>query len=472
MSAVAHPVPPVASGVAAVEEGTESVAWRMVIVALVLIIWLIPVKVYTLPVTLPFQLEVYRLTILGMLFAWFLARLGGRARLTAGGLRGPVLLLGAAAIASVFTTVASAQQAGIATQSVKTLSYFLSFLIAFLLISSTVRTFRDIEAITAAIVIGGAIVSIAAIYEYRTGYNVFDHLEKWIPLLRHDHSKDVDIRNGRLRVYASSQHPIALGAGLIMSTPLALYLARRAESTLRKRLWQGSALLLAAGAAETQSRTVILMLCAMVPAGLWLRGRAVKRYWPLLIVMLGAIHLASPASISGLYKSFLPSNGLVGQQETRAGEQGSGRIADLKPGLKLWWGSPVVGHGLGTEPTAGATAQGGVPSPNQIIFDDQYMTSLVETGVLGLIAVLWFGVALLRKMARLAKETFDEQGDLLAAYTITCLAYYVGMLTYDAFSFVQVTLLFFLCAALGLRLRTLMLRRDPLPAAAASSPTQ
>ena len=81
-------------------------------------------------------------------------------------------------------------------------------------------------------------------------------------------------------------------------------------------------------------------------------------------------------------------------------------------------------------------------------------------------------VALLRKMARLAKETLDEQGDLLAAYTITCLAYYVGMLTYDAFSFVQVTLLFFLCAALGLRLRTLMLRRDPLPAAAASSPTQ
>src|SRR2546423_651242 len=209
MSAAAHTLPPAAPGVDAVREESEARAWRWGVAALVLIIWLIPVKIYTLPVTLPFQLEAYRLTILVMLFAWLLASLGGRARLTAGGLGRPVVLLGGAAIASVAVGIARSHEPGVATLSLKTLSYFLSFLIAFLLISSTIKTFRDIEVITAAMVLGGAVVAIGAIYEYRTGYDVFDHLRKWIPILRQVSGKDTVVRRGRLRVYASSQHPIA-----------------------------------------------------------------------------------------------------------------------------------------------------------------------------------------------------------------------------------------------------------------------
>jgi hypothetical protein len=475
MSAAAPSLSRTASGVADLREESESLGWRWATAALVLIVWLIPVKIYTLPVTLPFQLEMYRLTILVMLFAWLLASLRGGARLTAGGLGRPVVLLGGAATASVVVGIATSHQQGVATLSLKTLSYFLSFLIAFLLISSTINTFRDIEVITAAMVLGGAVVALAAIYEYRTGYDIFDHLHKWLPILHQVSGKDTVVRQGRLRVYASSQHPIALGAALIMMTPLAFYLARRASSTLAKRMWQGTALLLAAGAAETQSRTVVLMLCAMIPLGLWLRKRAVKRYWPLLIVAFAAIHFVSPATISGLYKALDPRGGLISQQETRAGASGSGRLADLKPGLKQWAKSPVVGKGMGTDPAAGTTdAQGGKPPPNAIIFDDQYMTSLVETGAVGLFAVLWLCWALIRRMARVAKERCDQHADLLAAYTITCLGFIVGMLTYDAFSFVQVTLLFFICAALGLRTRALILEHDPPPpeTPAGPAPTQ
>jgi hypothetical protein len=469
MAAATPSLSPAAPGIAAVREESESRGWRWATAALVLVIWLIPVKIYTLPVTLPFQLEVYRLLILAMLFAWFLARLRGGAQLTAGGLGRPLALLALASIASVFVGIATTHQQGVLTLGLKTLSYFLSFLIAFLLISSTIKTVRDIEVITAALVLGGAVVAIGAIYEYRTGYDIFDHLSKWLPILKQTAQKTSDVRQGRLRVYASSQHPIALGAALIMMTPLAFYLARRASTTLRKRLWQGAALLLAAGSAETQSRTVILMLCFMIPLALWLRKKAVMSYWPLLIVMLGAIHFVSPATISGLYKALDPRGGLVSQQETRAGSQGSGRLADLKPGLKQWAKSPVVGKGMGTDPsnTSVDSSQGGKPPPDAIVFDDQFMTSLVETGAVGLFAVLWFCWALIRSMARVAKKSLDEHGDLLAAYTIACVGFVVGMLTYDAFSFVQVTLIFFVCAALGLRVRTLILERDPLPSAAA-----
>lgn len=373
------------------------------------------------------------------------------------------------------TNVTAVQDEGLATQALKSVSYFLSFLIAFLLISSTINTFRDIEVITATIVVGGVIVALAAIVEYRTNYNVFDHLQTWVPILRHDASQGLFLRNGRLRVYASSQHPIALGAVLIMTTPLAIYLARRAASTRTKRLWQVASLALVAGAAETQSRTVILMLCAMLVVGLWLRGRKLVRYWPLLIVILAAIHVSSPAAIGNFYSSFLPSNGLLGQQETRGGLSGSGRLADLHPGLKLWKQKPVLGRGLGTEPISGSAAAvqtSGPASSDAIIFDDQYMTSLVETGLLGLIAVVWFVWGSFLKMARVAKERLDVHGDLLAAYTIACAGFVAGMITFDAFAFVQVTLMFFICAALGLRSRTLILERDPPLTAAAPSPTQ
>ncbi len=474
MTAATPSLSPAAPVVADVREESESRGWRWATAALVLTVWLIPVKIYTLPVTLPFQLEVYRLIILVMLFAWFLARMRGEARLTAGGLGRPVALLALASIASVFVGIATTHQQGVLMLGLKTLGYFLSFLMAFVLVSTTIKTLRDIEVIAAALVLGGAVVAVAAIYEYRTGYDIFDHLSKWIPILKQTAQKSSEVRQGRLRVYASSQHPIALGAALIMMTPLAFYLARRASSTVRRRMWQGTALLLAAGSAETQSRTVVLMLCAMIPLALWLRKKAVMRYWPLLIIGLGAIHFVSPATISGLYKALDPKGGLISQQETRAGSQGSGRLADLKPGLKQWAKSPVVGKGMGTDPSSTSvdTTQGGKPPPDAIVFDDQYMTSLVETGAVGLFAVLWFCWALIRNMARTAKERLDEYGDLLAAFTITCLGFIVGMLTYDTFSFVQVTLIFFVCAALGLRTRTLILERDPLPPAPTAAPAR
>lgn len=465
MTSAAGSLPTPAPRALAAPTAVGSLAWRWTIGALVLVIWLIPVKSYRLPVTLPFNLEVYRLMIIVMLFAWLLASLNGRGRLSAGGAGGAVALLALGAVASVLTNMTAVEAQGLATQALKTLSYFLSFLLAFVLISSTINTFRDVETITATIVIGAVIVALCALVEYRTRYNVFDHLQTWIPILRQDRSQGVFLRNGRLRVYASSQHPIALGAALIMSTPLAFYLARRATATHAKRLWQLAALVIAAGAAATQSRTVVSMVGAMIIVGLWLRRQSVVRHWPLLIVVLGAIHVASPSTLGDLYHAFLPKSGLIGEQETRAGLTGSGRLADLGPGFRMWKAKPLLGHGLGTEPTAGTAAAenptGRSTSPaSSIIFDDQYMTSLVEAGAVGFIGVLWLVIGVFLKMGRVAKTRWDLKADLLAAYTITCAGFAVGMVTYDAFSFVQVTLLFFLCAALGLRVRELILQGE------------
>jgi O-antigen ligase len=162
-----------------------------------------------------------------------------------------------------------------------------------------------------------------------------------------------------------------------------------------------------------------------------------------------------------------PSEGLVAEQQTRAGAQGSGRIADLEPGLRLWLDSPVLGPGPGTSFTRDGTAPLGAasrrsqnedpanPAPKAgIIFDNQYLFSLVTVGIVGLAAVIWFVWGTVVKLTRAARRTLHETGDLLAACAVSSLGFAVGMFTYDTFAFVQVTLLFFVIAALGLTARS------------------
>lgn len=447
-----------AEAVPAARAEAGSRAWPRAIAAFVLVVWLIPITSYRLPISLPFNLEVYRVMILGMVFAWLLAAMRGEARLLAGGLGRPVALVALASAGSIFVNINTVQSEGLFTQALKILSYFLSLLIAFLLVSSTIRTLQDIDTVIIAIVVGAVLVGIGAIVESRTRYNVFDHLQSFVPFLKHDRADALNLRDGRLRVHASARHPIALAAALSMAMPLALYLARRATSTRASRLWLLATLPIIAGVAATQSRTGVLMIGAMTLLGLWLRRKSVVRRWPLLVVLLLGIHLAAPQTLGSLYHALNPKGGLVQEQEVRGGLQGSGRLADLKPGYDLWKKSPVLGQGIGTEPTVGSVSQTpSAQSSSSIIFDDQYMTSLVENGAVGLFAVVWLVFGVVVKLVRAARRVPDVGGDLVAACAISCFGFVVGMLTYDAFSFVQVTLLFFVAAALGLKARSLLM---------------
>ena len=154
-----------------------------------------------------------------------------------------------------------------------------------------------------------------------------------------------------------------------------------------------------------------------------------------------------------------PKSGLVGQLQSRAGQRGSGRLADLGPGLSRWSGAPLFGRGLGTVAATGDTkilngeaTSAGVP----IIFDDQYMNTLVSLGALGLIGVVWLVWGSAVKLGRSARRLpGGASRDLLTACTASSAGFGAAMLTYDAFSFVQSTLIFLIIAAVGLRARSL-----------------
>jgi O-antigen ligase len=418
------------------------VDWPKMIGALILIILFIPIRRYALPGNLPFQLEPYRLFVAVLVLAWIASLLADR-RMTIRrtGFEGPMLVIVAGAFASVIAN--PDRVAPVSSEVQKALMFLLSYVIVVYVTVSVVQRLSHVDLLAKVLVGGGAVVAFSSVVEARIGYNVFNHLTQFMPFLR-DMGGDVGsyqrAGTAKLRVFGSAQHPIALGAVFVMLTPLAFYLARR----YRQRRWLVCGLLFAAAVASTISRTGIVMFVVVAVVFLWLRPREVRRMWPALLLTPVAIHFALPGTLGALKQTFLPAGGLVAEQHASANSSGSGRLADLGPALRRWSAQPVLGQGYGTQ-VVNLDARG----IDANIFDDQWLGMLLSTGLVGFCGWLWLFIRAVRRFGREAKNDLSERGWLLGSFAAGIAAYAIGMLTYDAFAFIQVTFLMFIFLGIG-----------------------
>lgn len=427
--------------------------WPNGLGALLIVVWFIPIKGYALPVDLPFQLEHYRVTILLLLFALCAAVLSHRLSF---GLAGRGRVVGALAAIALVTQLVNLDSIDTNTRvsgtALKALSYFLAYLIVYLIVCSVLTSLSEIDRTIRFLVVGGAIVAAASLYEARFGFNAFDHLHEWFPGFERQAREVLELRSGRVRVIASAQHPIALGVALTLAVPLAFYLATRARSVNRSRAWVATACLLAVGAAATISRTTVAMGVVMLIAAIYLRREQIVRYWPVLLLVPFVVHFAAPGALGGLYKQFVPKGGLISDLNGRAGQGGSGRLADVDPALRLWERAPLFGQGLGNEfPTTEDSSFFPGKAPPPIIFDDQYLDTLVKMGALGIAAVVAFFLGGAIGLIRRARSMIGPHSDLAAACGISAAGFSAAMLFFDAFAFVQATLVCVVVIALGYR---------------------
>jgi hypothetical protein len=420
------------------------VAWHYLVIAVVLVILLVPARRFTLPAALPFEMEPYRLLVAVILLAWGASLLvDGRVRLRSTAFDGPLLAFAALAVVSLFMNHTRASS--VAPVLSKKLVLFASVLLLAYMIASVVTRLDLATAVVKTLVVGGAIVSVGAIIEARTGTNVFDHADRAIPFFDfHDvYGANVatDSRGGRIRALASSQHPIELAAVLVLLMPLAFSLA---YATGRRRWWFALALM-APATLGALSRTSVPMIFAVIGVALWVRRKEVVRLWPALVPLVVLIHFAVPGTIGGLADAFFPEGGLVAQQSDAS--VGSGRIATLGPVLHdELAANPVFGEGFSTRVTTGDDPT--VPQ-NAPILDNQWLGILLETGVLGFVCLLWFFVRFIRRCGGAAKADRTLRGWLLAGVTASVAAAAVGMITFDAFSFTQFTFVLFILVGLG-----------------------
>ena len=266
--------------------------WSSLISLVMGVILFIPIRRYTLPVNLPFNLEPYRLVVMVVALGWVISLLvDPRVKTRPTGFRGPLLMFAFGALASIAVnpTLVNTVEGHV----VKQLSYFASFLIVLWLIVSVVRTHEQVDALVKVLVVSGATVAGFALVQAKSGYNIFDHLTTFMPFLHVGYIPDSPLRGGRLRTYGSAQHAIELGAILTMLVPLAAYLARRTA----QRRWIALGALILLGALATLSRTAMLMLVVIILTFLILRPRQIRRMWPALLPLLLAVHLAMPGTI-------------------------------------------------------------------------------------------------------------------------------------------------------------------------------
>ncbi len=321
--------------------GKGLLTWKTQITALILVVMFIPIRRYTLPGALPFQLEPYRLLVALIAALWIASLLiDRRIRIRRTMLDGPLLASLLVLLCSIAPNTAMISQQGLGSYVVKTLTFSVSFVIVYYVITSVVRTWHEIDTALVMLVGCGTIVAAFALFEARTGINVFNHLSRVMPILHQHAGGYLVARGGRLRALASAQHPIALGAMLVLLLPYVTYLSTRGH----RRLWLGCGGLLALGAISTVSRTAILMLVVEAIVFLRLRPAQTRRLWPLLLPLLIGVHLAVPGAVGALKSAFLPKGGIVAQQQSGANTRGSGRLADLSPSLA------EASNGLDTRP--------------------------------------------------------------------------------------------------------------------------
>jgi hypothetical protein len=411
--------------------------WRVLVGSILVLVLAVPIRRYNVPGTLPFELEPYRLAVIVVVFAWVLALLveeGTTARRT--GFDAPIAVFSLALLASVGANVGRITSQGLEEEVMKRLTYFASFIIIVYVIASVMRDRRATDAIIKILVAGGAVVAFCAVVESRTGFNPFDHLERFVPGLhfRPDGLSFTDLRGGRLRVRASAQHPIALGAALVLLVPLGVYLGSR----LRSHVWWLATGVLIIGAMATVSRTAMIMLLTEMIILVFVKPDATRRLWPLAVPVLLCVQLAAPGTITGFKSAFFPSGGLISEQKAGAGTYGSGRIADLEPGIREWSHTPLFGQGFGTRITERAD-----PKWNGFILDNEWLGMLLSTGAFGVLALLWLFGRAVRRLGRRSRLSGDDDSWLAGALAAAIGAFAVGMFTYDAFSFVQVTFLAF-----------------------------
>ena len=415
--------------------------WPAIVALLISIMLFVPIGRYSIPVNLPFGLELYRVAVALVLAGWAAALLvDPKVRLRRSPFQVPLLIIVCATFGSLAVNVGRVAPLGPVV--LKAITFFLSFVLIHYLLISVVRTRRSVENVTKVLVTGTAVVAVFSIVEQRIGFNVFDHVSRVMPFLQFNGTGEVN-RLGVTRAFGSSGHPIELGVVLAMALPLGLALTFGSG-----RRWAIPTVVVAVGVMATASRTPILVLLAAGLVLLWLQPRDLKRLLPLVIPLLIVVKLAAPGSLAALKLAFFPQGGIIAEQSAFHREAdpllSGGRLRQLRPMLNEAGRKPVLGQGF-------ATRQTGFNNPlrNAPILDNQWLGLILEVGIVGVVgwAALFVGSA--RRLGRAARLRAGPDGWLAAGLAASIVGFGVAMFTFDGFAFTQATFVFWILISLS-----------------------
>jgi polysaccharide biosynthesis protein PslJ len=417
---------------------------------------------YTIPAGFV-NLEPYRVVVGIVLIGWFAALLSDpnvRARSTK--FEGPIGLILIATVGSELLN--PGRVSGVGTFVLKSLSLFACFVLFLYMTVSVIRSRDVVNRLIALLVSAGCIEALGAVVQREKGYNIFDHLHRFVPMFQFSLGAELNqlSRNGSLRAVGSAGHPIELSNVMVMLMPLAVYLA----IVRRQKRWWVAVLILGVGALASGSKTGMIEMIGVLLVFAKMRPGPTLRCWPALIPIVVVMNIVVPGSISGIIQGFFPKGGFVASQSAtfygHGQKQQATRLSRIGPELHSEYSkhNPLFGEGYGTRIVGRLTSDQQVPAQNQAqVLDDQWFGTFLETGLFGFLGWLWLFVHVMRKLGKRAKlEREHPEGWLPVALASSIMAFLIGMATYDAFGFIQAVLVLYAVIAFS----SIVLQLPPL----------
>ncbi|MFF1414355.1 O-antigen ligase family protein [Streptomyces sp. NPDC058289] len=301
------------------------------------------------------------------------------------------------------------------------------------LISAGIQDRARLDVLLRRAVVMGAVVAAIGYYDFFTATNIAEKIS--IPGLQSSVAQITTLDRGAFtRPRSTTAQPLEFGGMLALLLPFAIQQAfDPARSQLsRWRRW-GPVALMGGALPLTVSRTSIIgaLIVVLVMVPRW----KPQRRWTTFGLLLGSVAVFKVlvpgliGTITTLFASFVSNSDSSTQARTV-------KYSAIVPYLEE---RPLFGRGLGTF------------TPDLYFFtDNQYMLTLAEMGLLGLLALLALFLTGIHQGGAIRRLAADESDrELGQAFFASALVALVSAATFDALSFPMFAGMFFLTIAAG-----------------------
>jgi hypothetical protein len=252
------------------------------------------------------------------------------------------------------------------------------------------RSLDEVMRVVRVLCWGAAFCGLVAAVQYWLSFDIAHYLRQIPGFVVNQDNPAITARGSLNRVAGTATTSIEMGVAAGMLVPLAVCLGiyERGKSPFKR--WAPLAVIIF-GVATSVSRSAIISV--------------VIAFTTLVVLMPPALRLAAlcgmPIALAGI---FMSAHGLIGVLASFFGAVSNDpsvqyRTHDYPVAEQLWQAAPWFGHGPGTYS----------PTDSLNIFDNQYLSSVVELGAVGVLALLVFlvGPAIVAIAARPYSTTPD-----------------------------------------------------------------
>jgi hypothetical protein len=390
------------------------------IAGFIAILWLVPFNVIQLSGSLPFDLKFDRLVLPVLCGAWILALAGGRhqPRVRITPIHVGIFLFTAIACVGVLLNAHDLHHTLEFEQPVKKLILLISYGLLFVLVASSVRR-SEVPAFMKYTLGLAVLCALGVIWEYRFRYNVFhvfsDALLPGVFQVTPIDPNEID-DIGRRMTRGPAEHPLETVAMLSMALPIALVAIIHGTRRRDRLLYGLAACILLAAAISTYRKSALLAPLAVVLTIAYFRRRELLRLAPLAALSLVFIHALSPGALGSILFQLDPERLAVSTVSDRSSDYDA-----IRPDV---WTHLGFGRGYGS-----------FDHVNFRILDSEILSRLVDTGILGLLALVLMLASILLTARRPIWSRHPLWSPPALAVAAATVAYFVLTFLFDVSSF-------------------------------------